>query len=61
VANPECNVQIKRRKMKMKARTASPDEREALWPKLVAQYPDFASYATWTDRILPVVILEPVG
>ena len=60
VANPECNVQIRRRKMKTKARTASPEEREALWPKLVAQYPDFASYATWTDRILPVVILEPV-
>jgi deazaflavin-dependent oxidoreductase (nitroreductase family) len=61
VANPECDVQIKRRKMKMSARTVSPDEREALWPKLVAHYPDFASYATWTDRIIPVVILEPVG
>jgi len=61
VANPECDVQIKRRKMKVKARTASPEEREALWPKLVAHYPDFASYATWTDRILPVVILEPVA
>jgi len=61
VANPECDVQIKRRKLKAKARTASPEEREALWPKLVAHYPDFASYATWTDRIIPVVILEPVG
>jgi deazaflavin-dependent oxidoreductase (nitroreductase family) len=61
VANPECDVQIKRRKLKMSARTASPDEREALWPKLVAHYPDFASYATWTDRIIPVVILEPIG
>ena len=61
VANPECDVQIKRRKMKAKARTASPEEREALWPKLVAHYPDYASYATWTDRIIPVVILEPVG
>jgi deazaflavin-dependent oxidoreductase (nitroreductase family) len=61
VANPECDVQIKRHKLKMKARTASPDEREALWPKLVAHYPDFASYATWTDRIIPVVILEPIG
>jgi len=61
VANPECDVQIKRRKMKMSARTASPEEREALWPKLVAHYPDFASYATWTDRIIPVVILEPIG
>jgi deazaflavin-dependent oxidoreductase (nitroreductase family) len=61
VANPECDVQIKRRKFKAKARTASPDERETLWPKLVAHYPDFASYATWTDRIIPVVILEPIG
>jgi len=61
VANPECDVQIKRRKLKAKARTASPEEREALWPKLVAHYPDYASYATWTDRIIPVVILEPVG
>jgi len=60
-ANPECEVQIKRRKMKMTARTALPDEREALWPKLVAHYPDFASYATWTDRVIPVVILEPAA
>jgi len=61
VANPECDVQIKRRKLKARARTASPEEREALWPKLVAHYPDFASYASWTDRIIPVVILEPIG
>jgi deazaflavin-dependent oxidoreductase (nitroreductase family) len=61
VANPECEVQIKRRKMKMNARTASPEEREALWPKLVTHYADFASYATWTDRIIAVVILEPVS
>ncbi len=26
-----------------------------------AHYPDFASYATWTDRIIPAVILEPAG
>ena len=45
----------------MSARTASPEEREALWPKLVAHYPDYASYATWTERIIPVVILEPIG
>ncbi len=61
VANPECEVQIKRRKLKVKARTASPEEREALWPKLVAHYPDLASYATWTERVIPVVILEPIA
>jgi deazaflavin-dependent oxidoreductase (nitroreductase family) len=60
-ANPECQVQIKRHKMKMTARTASPEEREVLWPKLVAHYPDFASYETWMDRVIPVVILEPAA
>ena len=58
-ATPECEVQIKRRKRKMLARTANLEERERLWPKLVAHYQDFASYATWTDRVIPVVILEP--
>ena len=58
-AHPECEVQIKRRKMKMTARTASSEERAELWPKLVAHYPDFASYETWTERVIPVVILEP--
>jgi deazaflavin-dependent oxidoreductase (nitroreductase family) len=58
-ADPECEVQIKRRKMKMTARTADTAERAELWPKLVAHYADFASYETWTDRVIPVVILEP--
>jgi len=60
-ANPDCEVQIKRRKMKMRAHTASPEERARLWPKLVDHYADFASYETWTDRVIPVVVLEPVA
>jgi len=60
-ANPECEVQIKRHKTKMKARTASPEERQTLWPKLVAHYADFASYQSWTDRVIPVVILEAIA
>ena len=59
-ANPTCEVQIKRRKTKMRARTANPEERAELWPKLVAHYADYASYETWTDRVIPVIILEPV-
>lgn len=60
-ATPECEVQIKRRKMKMRARTASEVERGRLWPELLAHYSDFASYEAWTDRLIPVVILEPAG
>lgn len=57
-ANPECEVQIKRHRREMRARTASPEERALLWPKLVAHYADFASYEAWTERVIPVVILE---
>jgi deazaflavin-dependent oxidoreductase (nitroreductase family) len=60
-ANPRCEVQIKRRKIEMTARTASREERELLWPRLVAHYPDFASYQSWVERIIPVAILEPVA
>jgi deazaflavin-dependent oxidoreductase (nitroreductase family) len=59
-AHPECRVQIKRRKMKMRARTAAPEERAHLWPKLVAHYSGFAKYQARTERVIPVVILEPV-
>jgi deazaflavin-dependent oxidoreductase (nitroreductase family) len=47
-ANPECQVQIKRRRMKMQARTAAPEERAQLWPKLVAHYSGFAKYQART-------------
>ncbi len=59
-ANPEVIVQIKRRIRKMRARTASPIERAALWPRLVSHYADFANYQSWTQREIPVVICEPV-
>ena len=41
------------------AKVAQPAERAALWPRLVELYADFAKYAEWTDREIPVVILEP--
>lgn len=44
---------------KVHARTASEEERAALWPRLVDLYADFAKYASWADRVIPVVVLEP--
>lgn len=43
----------------VRARTAPPDEREALWPRLVDLYADFDKYQKWTERTIPVVVLEP--
>ena len=42
----------------MRARTATPDERDELWPRLVDLYADFENYQRWTDREIPVVMLR---
>jgi deazaflavin-dependent oxidoreductase (nitroreductase family) len=59
VANPEVTVQVGREEYRLIARTATPDEREALWPRLIELYADFATYDAWTQREIPVVICEP--
>lgn len=59
VASPDTQVQIGAELRRVRARTAGPDERSALWPRLVELYADFATYQSWTDREIPVVVLEP--
>ena len=59
VADPDVGVRLGREVRRMRARTAAPAERATLWPRLVGHYADFASYAAWTDREIPVVVLEP--
>jgi deazaflavin-dependent oxidoreductase (nitroreductase family) len=58
-ANPDVDVQVKGDRRKMRARTATSAERAAYWPRLVAMYSDYDDYQSWTDREIPVVILEP--
>jgi F420H(2)-dependent quinone reductase len=58
--NPEVKVQVGARVRKMRARVANADEHAALWPRLVALYADFATYQAWTERPIPVVILDPM-
>jgi len=58
-ANPEVTVVIGRQRQAMRARVADDTERAELWPRLVDLYADYASYQSWTDRVIPVVVLEP--
>jgi F420H(2)-dependent quinone reductase len=58
-ADPDVTVQIKGDRRPMRARTAAGPERAELWPRLVDLYRDYDSYQSWTDREIPVVILEP--
>ncbi len=60
LADPDVSVQFGTTTRRMRARTATADERARLWPRLTAVYADFDSYQSWTDREIPVVICEPV-
>ncbi len=59
VAHPEVSVQVGRRRLPMRARTASPEEKPRLWTLMVRLWPDYESYQRGTDREIPVIILEP--
>ena len=60
MAHPDTTVRLRREGVRrVRARTADPEERAELWPRLVDLYADFEKYARWTDREIPVVVLEP--
>jgi deazaflavin-dependent oxidoreductase (nitroreductase family) len=45
----------------MVAREVSGEEKAEWWERAVAAYPPYAEYQTWTDRQIPVFVLEPEG
>lgn len=58
VAHPEVEVQVMAERFHAKARTATGEEREALWKKMAVIYPPYNAYQAKTDREIPVVVLE---
>lgn len=58
-AEPRCEVEIGRVTRPMIARRANDAEKAALWPSLVAMYPDYDDYQARTTRNIPVLILSP--
>ncbi len=61
VADPSVSAQVGSSRVSLRARTASPSERETLWPRVVKAYDAYARYSVRTDREIPIVILEPEG
>jgi deazaflavin-dependent oxidoreductase (nitroreductase family) len=59
MAQPLARVQAGRIKVKVTGREAAGEEREALWAKVLAIDSSYAEYQGWTERQIPVVILEP--
>lgn len=58
-ANPDVAVEIGGERREMRARTASADEKAALWPRITKAYRGYAGYQKRTDRDIPVVLLTP--
>lgn len=58
-ANPDTTVQIGSEHRRVRARVATPEEHEQLWPKAVATYSGYSGYQQRTARQIPLVILEP--
>lgn len=60
-ANPSARIQVRAEHLEVNARTASDDERPMLW-KIVSQaWPNYDVYQSRTERVIPIVILTPVG
>ncbi|OBK26015.1 hypothetical protein A5634_25140 [Mycobacterium asiaticum] len=58
-AEPKVSVQIRDEVLQLRARDATPVERERYWSELAAVYPPLDDYQTWTDRVIPLVICDP--
>jgi deazaflavin-dependent oxidoreductase (nitroreductase family) len=58
-ANPDVEVAMNGQTRSMRARTASPEEKTALWPDIVAAYKGYDGYQKKSARDIPVVICEP--
>lgn len=58
--NPKVEVSLRKcPERPMTARVATPDERAALWPRVIAAYEGYAGYQTKTTREIPLVLLTP--
>jgi deazaflavin-dependent oxidoreductase (nitroreductase family) len=59
--DPEVTVQVMDDVFPARARVATPEQRERLWPHMVAIWPDYEEYQRKTSREIPMVILSPSG
>lgn len=58
-ADPDAQIQVKGERLPIRARTATAEEKPDLWRKMTATWPAYDDYTKKTDRVIPVVVLEP--
>jgi deazaflavin-dependent oxidoreductase (nitroreductase family) len=60
-ANPDVTVKSGRKPaVKMHARIAEDAERDELWKRIMDYKPHYGGYQKKTDRLIPLVVLEPI-
>jgi deazaflavin-dependent oxidoreductase (nitroreductase family) len=60
-ANPACDLMVGAKAVKARARVAEGEERQRLWNELEAIYPPYRQYQENAgERVIPVVVLDPV-
>ena len=59
VAHPRVQLLVRQRRFGATACVTSGEERNEAWRSLINYYPPFAKYQERTDRIIPVVRLDP--
>jgi deazaflavin-dependent oxidoreductase (nitroreductase family) len=57
--NPDVEIVLEGKTRKLRARTASADEKAELWPQILGAYKGYGDYQAQADRDIPVVICEP--
>ena len=58
VADPKVTVQVGPDVFQATARTATRDERSALWRQMASIWPQYDTYQEKTDREIPLVVIE---
>jgi deazaflavin-dependent oxidoreductase (nitroreductase family) len=62
LADPRVEIRDKTDVFSMQVREVTdPAERQRLWDLAVAAYPPYAEYQKKTDRLIPVLVAEPVA
>ena len=58
-ANPAASIEVGSKTIEVSTREATGAERDAIWERQKLNYPNFAEYEQKTDRVIPVIVLEP--
>lgn len=58
-ANPEATVELGEERFSVRATVIEGAERDRIFDQVVEQLPGFGEYQKNTDRLIPVVVLEP--